>query len=205
MKIDLTLECLFDSKTLFREMALLRKNAVDKATQAFQFIYDNGIQGVLIGGMAVSHWTVDRELTPDVDFMTDDMAKLLTILDGKNMVHQPLASVRGDFEGIVVPELDADFIDADKGNVEFNHYIMNTARPARIGGLTFKVVDPAVQTIMKFDLGRAKDMEDAFKLLQSGNVKKEDLKRHLKALKNYLSGEADAKEIWSYAQTLGVH
>jgi hypothetical protein len=66
--IDLTNPKLFGSQTLFKEMAVMNPNTIDKATKAMQFIHDNKIPGAIIGGVAVSSYTEDRPLTPDIDF-----------------------------------------------------------------------------------------------------------------------------------------
>ena len=119
----------------------------------------------------------------------------------KGIAFQPLAS-NGEFGGIYVPKLDADFLDADEGNAPLNHYILKTAVSTQIGGVTFPIINNAVLTIMKFIIGRDKDTSDAFKLLKT--VPKEELKTHLKNLKSYLPEDMDAKTIWSYAKAIGM-
>lgn len=200
LPVDLLCEALFDSKTLFKEMAILNPGAIQKTQNAFQFVQQHGIQAVLIGGMAVSHWSTDRTLTPDVDFLTPDLNQVKQILQQNNMQSSVLAS-SGAYGGIMVPQLDADFLDANQGNAAFNQYVLNTAVSTRIGGVMFKIIDPNVLTIMKFDLGRAKDTEDAFKLMQGGNVNKMAMRTHLKATKTMLSNE-EAQTIWGYVQSM---
>jgi hypothetical protein len=199
--VNLREESLFESPSLFKEMAILNPNALSKTQNALQFIHNNKIEGVLIGGMAVSHFTVDRTLTPDVDFLVSNMSHLRQILDVERINYQPLAS-SGNFGGIHVPTIDADFLDVNEGNVPFNKYIIQTATTARIGGVAFPVINPIVLTIMKFTLGRQKDTEDAFKLLPT--LPKPALKTHLTNTQKWLGGEIDAKTIWSYAKALSV-
>ena len=197
--VNLKDHSLFDSSSLFNEMAVLNPNAITKTQTAMQFIHDNDIPGVIIGGIAVSNYTQDRALTPDVDFLTSDINVVKSVLQQKGIHFQQLAT-SGEFGGIYVPQLDADFLDANEGNAPLNHYILKTATKAQIGGATFPIIDHAVLTIMKFIIGRDKDMNDAFKLLPT--VPKEELKKHLKNLKNYLPEDMDAKTIWSYAKAL---
>ena len=199
--VNLKDHSLFDSSSLFNEMAVLNPNAINKTQNAMQFIHDNNITGVIIGGIAVSHYSDNRALTPDVDFLTSEINDLKLILQKKGIAFQPLAS-NGEFGGIHVPRLDADFLDADEGNVSLNHYILKTAVSTQIGGVAFPIIDNAVLTIMKFIIGRDKDMNDAFRLLKT--VPKEELKIHLKNLKNYLPEDMDAKTIWSYAKALSL-
>lgn len=201
--VNLTDISLFESQFLFKEMAVLNPNAITKTQNALQFIHDNNIHGVIIGGMAVSHYTQDRKLTPDVDFLTADINSVKAALQKNQMASQPLAST-GDFGGIYVPQLDADFLDANEGKriKSLHHYILKTAKTATIGGVTFPIIDPAVLMIMKFIIGRDKDQTDAFKLLPTLN--KAELKTHLKALKGALPQDMDAKTIWSYAQALSA-
>ena len=134
LSVDLFCEALFDSKTLFKEMALLNQNAIKKTQNAFEFVQQHGINAVLIGGMAVAHWSHDRSLTPDVDFLVPDLNSVKQVLQQQNYPLQPLAST-GAYGGIVVPQLDADFLDANQGNTAFNHYVLQTAVTARIGGV----------------------------------------------------------------------
>ena len=197
--VNLKDHSLFDSSSLFNEMAVLNPKAITKTQTAMQFIHYNDIPGVIIGGIAVSNYTQDRALTPDVDFLTSDINVVKSVLQQKGIHFQQLAT-SGEFGGIYVPQLDADFLDANEGNAPLNHYILKTATNAQIGGATFPIIDHAVLTIMKFIIGRDKDMNDAFKLLPT--VPKEELKKHLKNLKNYLPEDMDAKTIWSYAKAL---
>ena len=199
--VNLRESTLFDSQSLFHEMAVLNPNAIAKTQNAMQFIHQHNIPGVIIGGIAVSHYTQDRPLTPDVDFLVANIAALKSLLQQQNMIFSPLAS-NGAFGGIYVPELDADFLDASEGNVGFNRYILQTPTTARIGGVPFPVINPAVLTIMKFIIGRDKDTSDAFKLLPT--VPKADLRVHLKALSKFLPEDMDARTIWSYAQAMSA-
>lgn len=201
--VDLTEAILFDSKTLFKEMALLRPNAIKKATTGFQWMHDNHIQGVLIGGMATAHWSQDRPLTPDMDVMVNDIEGVKAILAQQQIPFEPLAGIEGRYEGIQVPSLDIDFLDANKGNKALNQHIMNTASLQRIGGVSFHVADPHALSIGKMWSGRNKDFEDGFNLFKSGNVKPDVLKAHLKTLSPSLKGsDVSGKEIWGYAQHL---
>ena len=198
-EVNLSESSLFDSQSLFKEMAVLNPKAISKTQNAFQFIHQNNIPGVIIGGLAVSHYTHDRPLTPDVDFMVPNIAALKTLLQQQNVHFQPLAS-SGSFGGVYVPELDADFLDANEGNVNLNRYIFKTAVPGKIGGVSFPIINSAVLTIMKFIIGRDKDTNDAFKLLPT--VPKAELKIHLNALRKYLPEDMSASTIWSYAQAM---
>lgn len=200
-QVNLKESSLFDSPSLFKEMAVLNPNAISKTQNAMQFIHNNNIPGVIIGGIAVSNYTVDRALTPDVDFLTPNIEGLKNLLRQQNMPFQPLAST-GEFGGIYVPQLDADFLNANEGNAALNHYILKTATTAKIGGVAFPIINSAVLTIMKFIIGRDKDQTDAFKLLPK--ISKDELKVHLKALSRYLPEDMDAKTIWSYAKALAV-
>lgn len=187
---------LFESKSLFKEMAVLNPNAIEKTQRAMQFIHDNNIDGVIIGGMAVSNYTEDRPLTPDVDFLTGDIRQVETILKAQNIQYQSLAST-GDFGGISVPFFDTDFLDANVGTSKLNHYIINNPTTATIGGVEMPIISKELLTIMKFVIGRNKDTEDAFKLLAKCDIAV--LKSHLQKLKGVVDDEV-RKDIWSYAK-----
>jgi hypothetical protein len=200
--IDLTNPKLFGSQTLFKEMAVMNPNTIEKATKAMQFIHDNKIPGAIIGGVAVSNYTEDRPLTPDIDFMTSDLEHVKKILDEKKIPYRPLA-LTGAF-GIAVPSMDLDFLDASNGNpneVAMNTYIIGTAKNVTIGGQQFPMIDPAVLTIQKFTIGRDKDSKDAFRLLPT--ISKEEIKKHLKKLKGYIDPD-EVSSIWTMAKSMAM-
>lgn len=200
--VDLTESVLFDSKSLYNEMALLRPNAIKKATTGFQWLHDNKIRGVLIGGMAVAHWSQDRTLTPDVDFLTDEFDKVVQLLNTQKIPYEQLGGQKHLYSGIHVPSLDLDFLDAEGGNTALNHHIMKTATLQRIGGVSFYVADPHVLSIAKMWKARNKDMEDSFNLLKSGSVNKDTLKQHLLSLKPAIKDDVSGKEFMGYANHL---
>ena len=190
-------ESMFDSPYLFKEMAILNPSSISKIGKAVEFMRENKISAVVIGGMAVSHYVADRALTPDIDFLINDISHLKEFLTSKGIRYQALAS-DGAYEGIQIPDLDADFLDAQAGNVQLNQYVMKTAQTAKISGSQVEIISPSVLCIMKFCIGRQKDMNDAFKLLKV--VDKAQLKADLMALKKCLTGDITAKEIWNYVQ-----
>ncbi len=198
-QVDLSTSFLFDSKSLYKEMAIQNPDALNKTQNAMQFITDNKLSGVLVGGMAYSHHHIDRPNKTDVDFLTDDIEKVKESLARNSMIHAPLAG-NDLFGGIQVPELDADFLDANVGNAGLNRYLMDTSQMANIGGVKFKVADPSVLAIMKLTTGRPKDMEDAFGLFSIVDIEK--LKNHVKNLEKYLPDDTDAETIISYAQAM---
>ena len=190
----------FDSPTLFAEMAVQSQSAINKIHQALQFVIKNKLQCVLVGGMAVAHYTA-RPITPDVDFMSADIHAVEAALDKETIPYAALAS-DGRYSGIQVPSMDADFLDAKTGNKILNQYILKTAKVANIAGMSVPVIDPGVLVIQKFWVGRDKDTDDAFKLLKVTN--KDELKTHLNAVGKSLKGsEIDAPTILSYAKMLG--
>lgn len=189
----------FDSPTLYAEMAVQSPTAINKIHQALQFVIRNKLQCVLVGGMAVAHYTA-RAITPDVDFMSASIQAVEAALDKETIAYAALAS-DGRYSGIQVPSMDADFLDANTGNKLLNQYILKTAKTANIAGMTVPVIDPGVLAIQKFWVGRDKDTDDAFKLLKVAN--KPELKAHLNAVGKSLRGsEIDAPTIWSYAKML---
>lgn len=186
----------FSSKYLYNEMAIQSPSAIQKIKKSFEFVKRNNLDCVLVGGMAVAHYT-SRAITPDVDFLCPDIAAVKHAADKENLNVRPV--VFADLNqsgGFQIVEFDADFLDAKKGNAEVNSQIIIHAEPTSIGGFTVLISDPSTLMIQKFVTGRNKDLEDAFKLLPL--VDKSKLKSILKILKNKLGSEIDAKTIWSY-------
>jgi predicted nucleotidyltransferase len=194
--IDLSNPALFESKSLFKEMAILNPNAINKTQKAMQFIHDNHIEGVIIGGIAVSHYTEDRPLTPDVDFLTNNIHQIEQTLKANGIEYHPLAST-GDFGGVNAETFDIDFLDANVGMSTLNNYIINHHTTTTIGGVQMPIINKELLTIMKFVIGRNKDTDDAFKLLAKCNIA--TLKTHLQKLKGIIEDEI-RKEIWSYTK-----
>ena len=134
--------------------------------------------------------------------MTSDLNYVKKVLDEKNIPYRPLA-LTGAF-GIAVPSMDLDFLDASNGNpneVAMNTYIIGTAKNVTIGGQEFPMIDPAVLTIQKFIIGRDKDSKDAFRLLPT--ISKEEIKKHLKKLKNYIDPD-EVSSIWTMAKSMAM-
>ena len=205
-KVDLRNPDGYDSVNLYNEMAVQEPATVDKMEAGLNWIEEHGINCVLIGGTAVVHYVTGarRSLTPDLDFLTDEMPKVLRLLDEEQLKYKFLTDINitrfGNASiGVQVFQFDLDFLDADNGNSPFNHYIMDTAITANVGGRQTKVINPAVLTISKLDIGRDKDDNDAFLLLQSGKVTRDEYKKAYKNLKKYV---ADPESVKMYASMI---
>lgn len=196
------IESSFDSTTLLREMAIQSPSALNKIHKAFAFVTDNNLQDecVLVGGMAVAHWT-SRTITPDVDFLCRNINAVKAALskDGIDFSAVTFANL-GTTGGFTVPSFDADFLDPAGSNLPVNMNILDSAAPSTIAGMTIMVADPAALAIQKFVTGRTKDLDDGFKLLAVCDKAK--LKVMLKKLQRDLPEEMSAKEIWNYAKVV---
>ena len=192
----------FDSATLLMELRKQTQSALDKIYQAFAFVADNNLQDecILVGGMAVAHWT-SRAITPDIDFLCRNIGAVKASLSKNGIDFSPVTFANlGATGGFTVPSFDADFLDLRAANMPVNMNIIDSAVPSLIAGMTILVADPASLAIQKFVTGRTKDLEDSFKLLAVCDKAK--LKVMLKTLKNDLPEAMSAKEIWSYAKLL---
>jgi len=164
----------YDSERLFTEVQNIQPELINKLERGLQWIKDNNIHCVVVGGTAVVQYvTGARDLTPDIDFLVADITNLVNAAERDGLTVSPLALMEDPAEGITIAEFDMDFMDAKTGNVKFHKYIIQTARQARIGGATLNIVAPEVLALMKFNLGRNKDDSDAFLLLQSGKMNKD--------------------------------
>ena len=198
-QVDLRNDKGFDSANLFREMSTLAPSIVNKLQMGLQWIKTHNISAVIIGGAAVAHYVQGaRPLTPDVDFMTMNMADVQAKLRQDGIQFAPLAEI-GAFTGIQVPQFDADFLDGTSGTPLIIRYIFQTARNERIGGATFPIISPELLAIVKFNIGRDKDDKDAFMLLQNGRLNKE---LYLKAVKDLRSELQDAQSVKMYSQMI---
>lgn len=192
----------FTSETLFNEMAVQSPTAQSKIKNAFDFVSKHNLGCVLVGGMAVAHHAA-RAITPDVDFLCPNIAAVQQALEQEGLSHSPLVLPRElESGGLQCPELDADFLDANTGDVALNRYALGHAEDAMIGGVHVPVIEAGVLAIMKFINGREKDLDDGFKLLKVADA--DSLKAHLTALKRSFRGsDIDARTIWEYKKSLG--
>ena len=166
------------------------------------YIVENGFQDecVLVGGMAVAHWTA-RTITPDVDFLCKNIEAVKAALSKEKVEFLPITFANpGTTGGLTVFSFNADFLDPEESNSAVNMNIIDSAAPSMIAGMRINVADPAALAIQKFVTGRSKDIDDGFKLLAVCDLSK--LKVMLKKLKNDLPEAMSAKEIWNYAKLL---
>jgi hypothetical protein len=195
-------EAFFDSAILLKEMRKQTQSALDKIYQAFAFVAENEFQDecILVGGMAVAHWT-SRAITPDVDFLCGDIEATKAMLSKKKIAFSPITFANlGTTGGLTVSSFNADFLDPEESNSAVNMNIIDSAAPSMIAGMRINVADPAALAIQKFVTGRTKDLDDGFKLLAVCDKSK--LKIMLKKLKRDLPEDMSAKEIWNYAKLL---
>ena len=157
----------FDSATLLMELRKQTQSALDKIYQAFAFVANNNLQDecILVGGMAVAHWT-SRVITPDIDFLCGDIEAVKAKLSKDCVEFSSVTFANlGTEGGFSVPLFDADFLDPRAANMPVNMNIIDSAVPSLIAGMTILVANPAALGIQKFVTGRSKDIDDAFELL----------------------------------------
>ena len=192
----------FTSLNLFNEMAVIQTGLLNKLQEGLQWLKNNNIHAVVIGGAAVVHYISGaRSLTPDVDFLVQNFLELTTKLRQEGLQFTPIVGTRygGGSIGITVPEFDVDFLNPQAGNPAINNYILQTAKSGKIGGGNFLIASPEALAISKFDIGRDKDDTDAFLLLQSGVVNRQEFIKAVKALRGSLS---DYESVKMYAQMI---
>lgn len=158
----------FSDRLLFESLAQQPASAVQNFQSVLQWVKNESIPAVIVGGKAIEYYTNARKAA-DIDFLTANVGFVKQLLKAENKFFQPLAPIDG-VAGIHIPEMDADFLDANSGNIKLNHYIIKTAEDATIGGASFKMITPVMLAIYKYINFRQKDMQDAFTVLQSGKV-----------------------------------
>jgi len=177
----------YTSNNLYVEIGKLNENEIREISKGIKWTLNNYPTAVLIGGTAlVSYLSGGRDLTPDIDFMINDVTKLKNLLDDQDILYKPLRDNNNNIIGINVDEFNVDFLDANSNNLALNKLILSTYRQTIIGGGLVKIINPELLTIMKLELGRDKDIKDGFALIQSGVLNKENYLKYLKMLKNTL-------------------
>ena len=167
--INLLVNSGFDSLYLYENFRVLGSQALDQLAGGLNWMIENEPGGVLIGGTAVvSYLDGGRMLTPDIDFMVRDIDKIKSLLEETGLRFDPLI----DDLGITVAALNIDILSSGSGNLALNDLIMRKPVLQNIGGVGVRVINPELLFIMKMELGRDKDTDDAMLLLQSGVLRK---------------------------------
>lgn len=158
------------------QLTLPKFDPAPSAKFAHNILESVGINGILIGRLAVWTWLTDSSdhtFTKDFDLAIekDNRLKVAKYLNDKNYKISEL--VIGGFN-VKIPEenINVDFIDRyseEEGDFSdlFQDAIINTNATVNIEGLEFKVVSIEHLIAMKIATMEKKDEEDAKNLLQS--------------------------------------
>ena len=189
----------FDSENLWKKFQLLSKTEIRTLSKGLEWTVINMPNALLIGGTAtVNYISGDRELTPDLDFMVTAIELVKTKLNQIDIKYQDLYGNTGSL-GIVVPDINVDFLDSNVGNIMLNKLIMDNPNVVTIGGYQVKVVNPELLAILKFELGRDRDLNDALLLLSSGACDKNEYISYVNQLKGTLQ---DYDSICNYQELI---
>ena len=187
----------FDSLHLYENFRVLESQTLDQLAVGLDWMIENEKGGVLIGGTAVvSYLAGGRMLTPDIDFMVRDIDKIKSLLEEAGLRFHPLI----DDLGITVATLNIDILSSGSGNTVLNELIMQTPLVQKIGGVDLSVINPELLFIMKMELGRDKDTDDAMLLLQSGLLRKSGFLGYISDLDNSLN---DPESLRIYSGMMG--
>ncbi len=190
----------YTSVNLWEKVNLLTKPQIETLLKGLEWTFNNIPDAVLIGGTATVHYiSGKRELTPDLDFLISDTELVRVKLAQENIVFHDLLGSNGSIIGFTAPELNVDFLESMIGNKNLNRLILETANITIIGGFEVKVICPELLAIMKLELCRERDLNDAFAILASGECDADKYKTYLMQLKTNLQ---DFDSIWSYNELI---
>ena len=83
--------------------------------------------------------------------------------------------------------------------VSLYNFNLKTPKLVKINDKVIKSINPYLLAILKFELGRTKDLNDALALMNSGLLNKEQYLKYVNALKNSLN---DYESLIGYAELL---
>jgi len=184
---------------LKRKISLLSKSEVEKLYQGLTYTTIHFPQAVMIGGCSVVTYTKsnDRLLTPDLDFLVDtDVVKHQ--LETDNINHQLLLDSKENIIGITINGF-TDYLDINTGNLQLNRIIITEYNTVTINDCNVGIIKPELLVILKLELSRNKDVEDALLLLQSGSM---DKNLYLKYLKDLQPTLTDYESLNSYSEMI---
>ena len=187
MKNSLYIQENYCSRNLWEKVNLLTEEQIGNIKRGLEWTVNNFPNAVLIGGTATVHYiTSARDLTPDLDFLVNDIGLVRTRLSRDSISFERLYVGGEKSLGLVVEEFNTDYLDANVGNVKLNRLILTTPNTGNIGGYQVKIINPELLAIMKFELGRDRDINDAFLLLSSGKINIDNYKKYANELKGTL-------------------
>ena len=188
------------SANLWEKIQLLTDQQILTIAEGLEWTTGNLKDAVIIGGTAVVHYVNnERELTPDLDFMVDDIDIVKDKLSNDNIVYDNLYTGIEKSLGITANQLNTDFLCNNVGNIQLNKLILEEPQVTRIGGYQVNIIKPELLAIMKLIIGRDKDFSDGMALLSSGNCDRDKYKTYLMQLKTNLQ---DFESIWSYNELI---
>lgn len=186
----------YTSINLFEKINILTEEQMIGISTGLDWTINNIPNAVLVGGTAVVHYiTGARDLTPDLDFMIDDVNDVKTKLSQDNIRYGDLNPGVSTPLGITVDDFNTDYLDSEVGNVSLNKLIMQTPNTITIGNRQVRAINPELLVIMKFEVGRDKDFRDGIALLSSGKVDKTKYLEYLSILKTSLQ---DYESMYDY-------
>lgn len=182
----------FNSENLLREFNRLPRVELEKLLKGLLWISEHLPSAILMGGTAVAfHIKEKRSLTPDLDFLVEDIENVKQLLDDQGVFYNALTNDLG----ITIEELNIDFIDSKVGKLKLNDLILNNFKEVEIVSFKTRIITPELLFILKMELGRERDLNDAFLLLGSGVMNRELYDSFLRVLKEYLQ-ELEALKIY---------
>jgi predicted nucleotidyltransferase len=188
----------YSSPNLFEKVNILTEEEIKKLAKGIEWTLKYYPSAVLVGGTALVHYLPSsRDLTPDIDFLVDNISILKNIADNQDILYRPLRDSYNNVMGITVDEFNTDYLDGNVNNPAVNKLILSIYNLATIGGFTVRIINPELLAIMKLELGREKDINDGFALIQSGILNKENYLKYLNMLKNNLQ---DYESLLSYTE-----
>ncbi len=189
----------YSSLNLFNKISLLTEQQIQQISNGMEWTVNNYPNAVVVGGTALVHYLKNsRDLTPDIDFMVDDIELLKEKLENDNIEYSPLRSTN-QIIGTTVDVFNTDYLDSSTINPTLNKIILSTAVRTQIGGYEVRIISPELLAIMKLELGRDKDIKDGFALIQSGLLSRNTYLKYLTSLKNSLQ---DYESIKSYSEMI---
>lgn len=200
MKKNVLLKENFTSNNLFEKFNLLSEEEVNRITLGIDWINKRIPNSIIIGGTALIHYLPSsRDLTPDLDIMVLNLDFSKNALIKDNIEFRTITSGNNPNLGITVPKFNTDLLDSSTGNVSINNLILKNYTTGMLNNRQVKFVIPELLTIMKIEIGREKDTNDAFALLSSNVLNKATYLKFVNILKNNLN---EYESLISYAEMI---
>lgn len=180
------------------EFTRLKKQDQNKILMGLTILKESKTPVILVGGgSVVCYLQKNRDLTPDLDFICQNLEEMISFLHEKKIAIKDLIDSRGKYLGIGLIDYNIDILSESNFSFPFKKLLSTNSKSIFFNNHNLNMISPELLVIMKFTTSREKDINDAFLLLGSEKLSKEKYLNCLNELKIELKDDFDTLIIYA--------